>query len=105
MYTLDFKRQYDDKLENIMAYNNCVTEKIRKNIADAGIITVHDFIMLVGSGKVKVQGVGETGCKTIIQYILEYLNIMYNDDSDKISKGYEMDAWLKRYQTYHYANS
>ena len=105
MYTLDFKRQYDAKLESIMTYNNRVTEKIRKNIADAGIISVHDFIMLVGAGKVKVQGVGETGCKRIIHYILEYLNIMYNDDSDKIYEGSEMDAWLKRYQTYHYANS
>ena len=98
------KTPYIDKLENIPGYTQCtkIPDVVKEELKNLNVITIHDFIMQVGTNKIKVPGLSKARYTNIIRVIVEFLIIVYGDGIiDRCIYNSEWSDWLNNYEIYH----
>lgn len=102
---LSYKKTYVEKLEDLPQYirETRIGNKVKQNLKDYGIITIHDFIMEVGTSKIKIPGLSKATYERVLSCILEYLCIIYTNDKndEEIAWSSSINDWVIRYQTHH----
>lgn len=100
---VSYKTIYCEKLENIPDYTRCtgIPDVVKQELANLGIITIHDYIMKVGTNTVKVPGLSKARYTRILRIITNYLMIVYGDGIDTCLYSSTWNDWCNQYQIYH----
>ena len=102
---IPYKCIHNEKLEDIFLVNKCgVPKKVREELINNNINTVHDYLMIVALDKIKIPGLAYAVNRTIISCIRNYLSIINEIETDCFYSS-SWDDWIMRYQNYHLTNT
>ena len=102
---IPYKCIHNEKLEDIFLFKKRnIPKKVRQELINNNIITVHDYLMNVALGKIKIPGLACTTNETIINCICHYLLTINEIEIDGFYHS-SWDDWIMKYQNYHITNT
>ena len=108
---IPYKCIHNEKLEDIFLVEKCnipikkcnIPKKVRQELINNNIITIHDYLMIVALGKIKIPGLAYAVNETIISCICNYLSTINEIEIDGFYHS-SWDDWIMKYQNYHLTN-